>query len=250
MDVTKLFLLVTVQIGNCSELRGNQKSAAFQEGIETPGPPGPEEGCQGHLAAATRSRTGAAADFTADHQVAQAPFSSVVIRGSLRVGNEDEQLLRCAAQSAGTVFPGRPVGPPGKGGTVQAAAFPASTAPVRNSPGRPTHGLGVEPLHSPGPPDKTGVFRIQPFQLVDVPQQMGPTPLLQAGVVVIGHVRRVQHRSGEPVHQPGVHTDTPGSLGEDQHGRSGQVPGQHLRGAAVADGEVRGGLPESLCQWP
>ena len=78
---------------NCSELRGNQQSAAFQEGIETPGPPGPEEGCQGHLAAAARSRTGAAADFTADHQVAQAPFSSVVIRGSLRVGNEDEQLL-------------------------------------------------------------------------------------------------------------------------------------------------------------
>ena len=52
-----------------SELRGNQQSAAFQEGIETPGPPGPEEGCQGHLAAAARSRTGAAADFTADHQM-------------------------------------------------------------------------------------------------------------------------------------------------------------------------------------
>ena len=30
----------------------------------------------------------------------------------------------------------------------------------------------------------------------------------------------------------------------------GQVPGQHLRGAAVAEGVVRGGLPESLRQWP
>ena len=38
--------------GNSSELRGNQEPAAFQEGIEAPGPPGPEEGCQGHFAAA------------------------------------------------------------------------------------------------------------------------------------------------------------------------------------------------------
>ena len=39
---------------NSSELRGNQESAAFQEGIEAPGPPGPEEGCQGHFAVAAR----------------------------------------------------------------------------------------------------------------------------------------------------------------------------------------------------
>ncbi len=32
----------------------------------------------------------------------------------------------------------------------------------------------------------------------------------------------------------------------DQHGRQGQVPGQHPHGAAMADGEVRGGLPEGL----
>ncbi len=31
---------------------------------------------------------------------------------------------------------------------------------------------------------------------------------------------------------------------------NGKVPGQHLRGAAVADGEVRGGLPEGLRQRP
>ena len=79
--------------GNCSDLRGNQQPAAFQEGIEAPGPPGAKERCQGHFAVAARFRAGAAADFTADHQVAQAPFRGVVIRGSLRVGNEDEQLL-------------------------------------------------------------------------------------------------------------------------------------------------------------
>ena len=78
---------------NSSELRGNQQPAAFQEGIEALSTPGPKERCQGHLAAAARFRAGAAADFTADHQVAQAPFRSVVIRGSLRVGTEDEQLL-------------------------------------------------------------------------------------------------------------------------------------------------------------
>ena len=36
--------------GNCSELRGSEQPAAFQEGIETSGPPGAKEGCQGHLA--------------------------------------------------------------------------------------------------------------------------------------------------------------------------------------------------------
>ena len=78
---------------NFSELRGNQEPAAFQEGIEAPSPPSAKERCQGHFAVAARFRAGAAADFTADHQVAQAPFRGVVIRGSLRVGSEDEQLL-------------------------------------------------------------------------------------------------------------------------------------------------------------
>ena len=48
----------------------------------------------------------------------------------------------------------------------------------------------------------------------------------------------VQHRPRQPVHQPGVHPGPPGPRREDQHGREGAVPGQHLRGAAVADGEV------------
>ena len=34
----------------CSDLRGSEQPAAFQEGIETSGPPGAKEGCQGHLA--------------------------------------------------------------------------------------------------------------------------------------------------------------------------------------------------------
>ena len=56
--------------------------------------------------------------FTADHQVAQAPLRRMVIRGSFRMGNKDEQLLDMPAQSAGTVSPGLPTGPPGKAGTA------------------------------------------------------------------------------------------------------------------------------------
>ena len=58
----------------------------------------------------------------------------------------------------------------------------------------------------------------------------------------------LQHRPREPIHQPGIHPSSAGSWGEDQHGREGAVHRQHLRGAVVADGEVRGGLPESLRQ--
>ena len=57
-----------------------------------------------------------------------------------------------------------------------------------------------------------------------------------------------QHRLGEPAHQPGVHPGPSGPRCEDQHGREGEVPRQHLRRAAVAHGEVRGGVPESLRQ--
>ena len=65
-----------------------------------------------------------------------------------------------------------------------------------------------------------------------------------------GTARGVKHRPGKPVHQPGVHPGPPGPGRADQHGREGAVPGQHLRGAAVADGQVRGGVPESLRQRP
>ena len=53
-----------------------------------------------------------------------------------------------------------------------------------------------------------------------------------------GKAGGVQHRPGEPVHQPGVHPGPSGPWGEDQHGREGAVPRQHLRGAVVENGEV------------
>ncbi len=40
-----------------------------------------------------------------------------------------------------------------------------------------------------------------------------------------------------------------GAGDQGQHGWQGQIPGQHLCGASVAEREVRGGISESLSQW-
>ena len=45
-----LWSLTREATGKCSDLRGSEQPAAFQEGIETSSPPGAKEGCQGHLA--------------------------------------------------------------------------------------------------------------------------------------------------------------------------------------------------------
>ena len=60
----------------------------------------------------------------------------------------------------------------------------------------------------------------------------------------------LQHRPGQPVHQPGVHRPAAGGRRADQHGWAGPRPRQHLRRAAVADGQVRGGVPEELPDGP
>ena len=61
-----------------------------------------------------------------------------------------------------------------------------------------------------------------------------------------GQARGLQHRPRQSIHQPGIHSGTAGTRGDDQHGREGTVQRQHLRGAVVAHREVRGGVPESL----
>ena len=77
---------------NCSDLRGNEQLAGFQEGVQASGPPGSKEGCQSHFAVAALFRASPATDFSADYQVAQAPLGLVVIRWSLRMRHEDEQF--------------------------------------------------------------------------------------------------------------------------------------------------------------
>ena len=58
----------------------------------------------------------------------------------------------------------------------------------------------------------------------------------------------LQHRPGQPIHQPGIHSGTVRIQGEDQHGWEGTLPRQHLRGAVVEHREEQGGVPESLRQ--
>ena len=67
--------------------------AAGGEGILVLGPPGAEEGAQGHLGVGALVRASAAADLAADHQGAQAALGGVVVRGHLRFGHEDEEFL-------------------------------------------------------------------------------------------------------------------------------------------------------------
>ena len=47
-------------------------------------------------------------------------------------------------------------------------------------------GLRVDLVNRLGPLSQPSVFWVQPFQVMDIPQQMSPAPLLQARVVVIG----------------------------------------------------------------
>ena len=63
-----------------------------------------------------------------------------------------------------------------------------------------------------------------------------------------GNARRVQHRPGKPVHQPRVHADTPGSLGEDQHGWQRQVPGQHISWTLRISSGVSKGIDKPVVQ--
>ena len=55
-----------------------------------------------------------------------------------------------------------------------------------------------------------------------------------------------QHRSRQPVHQRIVHGAAQAARHPHQHGRPGLLAGQRVRGAAVEDGEVRGGVPQGL----
>ena len=54
-----------------------------------------------------------------------------------------------------------------------------------------------------------------------------------------GQAGGAQHRRGKAVHELGVHPVSAGTGCGDQHVRQGAVVRQHLRGAAVADDEVR-----------
>ena len=56
----------------------------------------------------------------------------------------------------------------------------------------------------------------------------------------------LQQRPGVAVHQREVHRGVGGAADRHQHGRAGPLHGQHLRRAAVALAEIRGGVLEGL----
>ena len=66
----------------------------------------------------------------------------------------------------------------------------------------------------------------------------GARPLRQAG--------DLQHGSRLSVHGHGVHQHAREERHQDQHGRQRRVAGQRVRRAALADNQVRGGLPARL----
>ena len=64
-----------------------------------------------------------------------------------------------------------------------------------------------------------------------------------------GSATDIQHRPGQPVHQRGLHQHAAGARRSSEHGRQGPVHGQRLRGTAVAQHQVRGGVPEGIPKW-
>ena len=55
-----------------------------------------------------------------------------------------------------------------------------------------------------------------------------------------------QHRPGQPVHQRRLHRPAAGQRHRDQHGWQGRLARQRLRRAALAIGQIRGGLSAGL----
>ena len=64
-----------------------------------------------------------------------------------------------------------------------------------------------------------------------------------------GSATDFQHRPGQPIHQRGLHQHAAGARRSSEHGRQGPVHGQRLRGTAVAQHQVRGGVPEGIPKW-
>src|SRR5947209_7811032 len=60
--------------------------------------------------------------------------------------------------------------------------------------------------------------------------------------------RDLQYRPGQPVHQRRLHRHPEAPRDHDQHGWQGPLHGQYPCRAAVAQPQIRGGLPQRLCQ--
>jgi hypothetical protein len=129
----------------------------------------------------------------------QAPLGGVVLRWHGWVGHKSEQFLdeafnaptELAPECQGVI----------KKGPTQGQHFSSCANWAR----RPSCawgvtrvlGLSVELMDCLGPLGQAGVFWVQPFQVMDVPQQVGPAPLLEPRVMVIGGVEIAHHHPAE-----------------------------------------------------
>jgi hypothetical protein len=150
----------------------------------------------------------------------------------------------------------------GHGGAVPEAAaiaggagtsdLPVLTAWNDHRPAEPglDHGHHVHPaaagVRVPG--GRAGLVLTVPPGVVGL--QHAELPVLRrdaaAGAGPVRPAADLQQRPGRAVYKRGVHKD-PGVGGRrHQHGRPRPGAGQRVRGTAVADGEVQGGVPEGL----
>jgi len=135
-----------------------------------------------------------------------------------------------------------------KGTGALGVSLPA--AERQNHPAQPSVGRGHHlPAQDPGGPLLGGSGLAQPVgaslaAVEHLPIRLGSGSgggLLRRGAggsLGPGPARGVKHRPEQPVHQLRVYSGPAGPERADQHGRQEDIPGQHLRGAAVADGEV------------
>src|ERR1035437_7777448 len=90
---------------------------------------------------------------------------------------------------------------------------------------------------------------VQPLRAgLGVVDQFGSRLLRGRAGAGVGHSvpGDLQHRPGGAIHQRAVSGAALGGPGAAEYGRTGAGLRQHLRGAVVAHGEVRGGLPQGL----
>ena len=152
-------------------------------------------------------RPGAPADLAADDQMAPAALGRVVVRWHVRFGHADEEFLdevldapaqlaldrrrvrqERAADGQQLPLPGQ-LGNTPLPGLVMVAGF----------------GCDIELVDCRGPSGQCGVFGVAGALVVDVPQQVGPAPLLGAVIMVVGGVAIADQHSGERLAQRFVH---------------------------------------------
>ena len=134
-------------------------------------------------------RAGAAADFAADYQGPQAslmPGAATKTKSSL-------MCLSIRRHRLPLPGPGRRDGTPAVSAPI--AAGPAAVAVLGDG----------QSSWPPRPPGQLPVFGVQRLQVVDVPQQVHPAPLLQSRVVMIGSIEVADQHPTEGLIQHLVH---------------------------------------------